>query len=301
MRPEVKRILVLGGSNTDLTAAPRSGQLVRGTSNPGRVVLAPGGVGRNIAANLGYLGLPVSLLSAVEDSPLGDSLLAMTEAAGVDVSRVRRGEPGESGVYVAVHDGSGDLAVAVSDMGVADRVDSEYVEANRSLIEDAAYLVMDANAPAEAMERALSIATGAGVPVIADPVSLEKGRRLAALEGRLFLATPNREEAKVLLRGTVAVDHFVVTRGALGVGWLAPEAERCRLFAPEPVAEGHSSGAGDAFVAGLVARLYEGGSMEEAIKYGIGAARLILRLPETTTPELSPESVEEEVKRCFYR
>ncbi len=164
MRPEVKRILVLGGSNTDLTAVPLSGRLVPGTSNPGRVVLAPGGVGRNIAANLGYLGLPVSLLSAVEDSPLGDSLLAMTEAAGVDVSRVRRGDPGESGVYVAVHDGSG-----------------------------------------------------------------------------------------------------------------------------------------DAFVAGLVARLYEGGSMEEAIKYGIGAARLILRLPETTTPELSPENVEEEVKRCFYR
>jgi sugar/nucleoside kinase (ribokinase family) len=73
------------------------------------------------------------------------------------------------------------------------------------------------------------------------------------------------------------------------------------LFAPEPVAQGHSSGAGDAFVAGLVARLSDGGSMKEAIEYGIGAARLILRRPETTTPELSPDSVEEEAKRCFYR
>ncbi len=56
-------IAVVGGMHVDIGAKPE-GRLIPGDSNPGRVTLRPGGVGRNIAHNLRLLGLDVRLVSA---------------------------------------------------------------------------------------------------------------------------------------------------------------------------------------------------------------------------------------------
>ena len=57
-------VVVIGGANLDLVGRPSHG-LVAGTSNPGHIRVSPGGVGRNVAENLGRLGVPALLLSAV--------------------------------------------------------------------------------------------------------------------------------------------------------------------------------------------------------------------------------------------
>jgi pseudouridine kinase len=292
------KVTVLGGSNIDITAMPASGSIVAGTSNPGRILTAAGGVGRNIAANLGRLGVPVALLSAVDGGPLGDAVLQETRNAGVDVTGVLRGAPGETGMYVAVHDETGDLSVAVSDMGVAARCDRSHVEDHRSLIERSLYLVIDANVPIDAASAAIEIAASAGVPVIAEPVSVAKAHILSRIEARIFAATPNRLEAAVVCSGSLTFDHLIVTRGVMGVAWLPADAGSAELIAVPPVENAQTSGAGDAFVAGLVALLTEGEPVRRAITAGIAAARLSLERPETTSAHISRALLDKEIMRC---
>ena len=59
----VKPITVIGGANVDLCGSA-IGPVVPKDSNPGRVRMTAGGVGRNIAESLARLGLPVRLICA---------------------------------------------------------------------------------------------------------------------------------------------------------------------------------------------------------------------------------------------
>ena len=61
-------VWVIGGVNMDISGTP-AGPLRAGASNPGRVTLAPGGVGRNIAENLRRMGRRVSLVSILGEDP----------------------------------------------------------------------------------------------------------------------------------------------------------------------------------------------------------------------------------------
>ena len=81
-------VTVIGGINVDVKGYPEN-ELLPGTSNPGRVHISPGGVGRNIAHNLALLGVPVYLLSAVGDDGFGREALSGTQQAGVRVEHVR--------------------------------------------------------------------------------------------------------------------------------------------------------------------------------------------------------------------
>ena len=56
-------VTVVGGMNMDIGGWP-SEELVAQDSNPGRVRMSPGGVGRNIAHNMSLMGLDVRLLTA---------------------------------------------------------------------------------------------------------------------------------------------------------------------------------------------------------------------------------------------
>ena len=64
-------IVVIGGANIDLRGRPIGEVLERHTSNPGKINVGSGGVGRNIAHNLALLNVPVTLLSAVGDDGEG--------------------------------------------------------------------------------------------------------------------------------------------------------------------------------------------------------------------------------------
>ena len=83
-------IIVIGGANIDIKARA-GGKYIAGTSNPGSVSFTPGGVARNIAHNLGSLGVNVALISAFGKDAAGEIAIAATKAAGVDLSLCLRG------------------------------------------------------------------------------------------------------------------------------------------------------------------------------------------------------------------
>ena len=77
-------VFVIGAVNMDLTGTP-AGELRPGDSNPGKVVLSPGGVGRNIAENLRLLGRKVSLITITGEDAYGDLIRERCRNAGIDM------------------------------------------------------------------------------------------------------------------------------------------------------------------------------------------------------------------------
>ena len=97
-----RSVVVVGGSNADVIARPHLTPVAR-TSNPGRVTVTAGGVGRNIAENLARLGTPTYLVSAVGSDAHGELVVSTTAGAGVDIDHVRR-VIAPTGTYVALLD-----------------------------------------------------------------------------------------------------------------------------------------------------------------------------------------------------
>ena len=288
-------VCVLGGVNLDLTFRAIHGAMRPGTSNPARTSLSSGGVGRNIADHLARWGVPVTLLAAVGDDALSASVLDATRAAGVDVERVRRIPDTVCGLYTALLDDDGELSMAASSMKAITHVDADYVDRCEDTISGASYLVVDANVDAAALERAIAVANAHGVPVIAEPVSVEKARRIAACRGSVLAVTPNENEAPVVLDPSAPLDasYVIVTKGSAGVDIFRPEDSREQpqaTLAGAPVAPVDVTGAGDALVAGLVYALCHGGELENGVHLGMELAR------ETV---LRPGSAPSDIDRAF--
>lgn len=284
--------VVIGGANMDLKA--RSARpVVAGTSNPGHVVRSPGGVGRNVAENLARLGTVTQLVAAVGSDALGDELLAATDAAGVDITLVRR-VPGPTGTYVAALDADGELVVAVSDMAATEALTAADVRSAAAEIASAGLVVLDGNLNRDALTAGWDLATDAGVPVVLDPVSVPKAAALTdLLDGSrpLFAISPNLDELAVL---GDPVD--LVSRGVELV-WVRSGAEGSRLFTgggctrlPSTPAEVVDvTGAGDAMLAAFCHGVLSGDDVIAAARLGHAAAALTVAVPETVHPDLSED------------
>jgi len=109
-----RRIVVVGSLNADLTIycerLPLPGETVHGNG----FAVNPGGKSANQAVSASKLGGTVSLIGAVGDDSNGAMLLASTEGAGVDVSRVRRSADVATGVAVIAVDAYGENNIIIS-------------------------------------------------------------------------------------------------------------------------------------------------------------------------------------------
>lgn len=299
---ELPRVVVIGAASIDTKGRARGG-LIPATSNPGEIRVSAGGVGRNIAENLGRLGVPTLLLSAVGDDEAGRHILEVTAAGGVDVSQVIVSSRSHSAAYLAVLDEKGAMRLSIDDMAIMEEVTPRYIYDRRRVIRGAKMVVMDANLSPAAIASALRLAAKAGVPVCVDPVSVALAPRLKDHLFYLSIITPNAQEAEVLSESPIR-DRFQATAAAqklvsLGVGvaiiTLAEEGlcyatsqERGHIPAIDcEVAD--ATGAGDALTAGVVYGLVNDFPVSEAVRLGVSAATLTLACVDTVCPDLSLE------------
>ena len=186
--------VVVGGANVDIggrSLAP----LVPGDSNPGRVGLSIGGVGRNIAHNLSLLGADVRMLTACGEDLYGQQLCAASSAAGIDMSHILKLRDERTSTYLYVTGPDGEMALAVSDMTICDRIDPDYLARHYALLQNARVIVCDANIPASSLHY---LAEQFSAPIFCDPVSTAKAEKLRPILSRIHTLKPNRLEAELL-------------------------------------------------------------------------------------------------------
>ena len=290
-------VAVVGGVNIDIggrSFAP----LVEADSNPGQVSTALGGVGRNIAHNMSLLGLDVRLLTAYGDDLYGERVAASCSELGIDLSHALHVPGGTTSTYLYLADPAGEMALAVSDMSICEKIPPAYLAANLSVLQNAQVVVADANIPRESL---IFLAEHCTVPLFVDPVSTAKAEKLRPILKKIHTLKPNRLEAELLsgvpihtredvekaadvLTG-LGVHRLFLSLGADGV--LAAMGQE-RVWLPNfPGHMVNTTGCGDAFMAALVWAYLEGTNLETASKAGLAAGSIAMESTETINPLMS--------------
>ena len=299
--------VVVGGVNIDIgghSAAP----LVAKDSNPGRVTVCPGGVGRNIAHNLCLLGVDTCLLTAMGDDLYANHIADSCEDLGIDVSHALRVPRGTTSTYLYLNDSDGDMALALSDMAICEKITPQYLQKNRDLIGRADVIVIDTNIPAESIAW---IAGNSPVPVFADPVSTAKAEKLRPVLPKIHTLKPNLMEAELLTGLPVANDislfhigralldtglqRAAVTLGSRGT--LAADRSAIEIIPRCNAHVRNATGAGDAYMAALVWSWLQGRNFRDSCRIAGAAAALAIESQETVNPRLSPEAVLERLEK----
>lgn len=308
-------VVVAGGLNIDILSRPFAA-LRPGTSNPAQTEFAPGGVGRNLAQNLAQLGYPVRLLGVVGDDPFGQSLLDKAGHSGVDISGVLR-RPGPTGSYLAVLDERGELHCGLSSMALTAALTPADAAPWLPLLGDARLLIVDANLSPALVDFLLEAAWQRGLRVVLEPVSAPKALELRPLlspRRPLWLLTPDRAELAALVGEPTLSDDPDALIGAarllrtLGAQWvlltlgrggslLVGEGEP--LLTPARRASVRDvTGAGDAFLAGLIAALEGGLPWPGALAQAHLCAALTTEVIGAVRADLSTELLRRESGRA---
>ena len=209
--------VVVGGVNVDIggrSFAP----LVSADSNPGRVTISLGGVGRNIAHNLSLLGADVRLLTAYGDDAHGAQVAASCSELGIDLSHALRVPGAATSTYLYLSDDRGEMALAVSDMSVCEKITPAYLASQLPLLQNAQVVVADCNLPAESLGYLAETCTA---PLFVDPVSTAKAEKLLPILSRIHTLKPNALEAALLsgveIRGKKDAERAAQVLTELGV------------------------------------------------------------------------------------
>ncbi|GLQ54284.1 carbohydrate kinase family protein [Devosia nitrariae] len=279
-----RRIVVVGDVMTDVIVSPE-GPMVKGSDRRAQIRQRPGGSGANQAVWLGVLGARVTFAARV-----GEADKARWEAyfRGRGVEPSLTADPAlPSGVLVTILDPDGERSF-LTDRGANLNLSS--ADLPDSLLVDTAILVVSgysffAPGPRTAVMDLMARAKARGIGIAVDPAS---AGFLAEVGSESFLSWTsgasllfaNREEAALL---TDAADigeqiallgaHFetaIVKCGAHGAALGGAGGVRLEMAAPRVVAV-DSTGAGDAFAAGFLKTLCEGGDEKRALASAIAA------------------------------
>ncbi|MBU5435856.1 PfkB family carbohydrate kinase [Pseudoflavonifractor sp. MSJ-37] len=299
--------VVIGGVNMDIGGRPHQ-KLVAQDSNPGRVHMSLGGVGRNIAHNMCLLGVDVRMLTAFGDDLYAQKIAASCGELGLDISHSLQVPGASTSTYLFVADESGDMSVAVSDMEIYDHMTPNYLASQQSLLDDAQLIVFDTNIPAESIRW---LADHAKVPLFSDPVSTAKAEKLRPVLGRLHTLKPNRIEAE-LLSGVEIRDEASLNRAAdvlldtglrrvlISMGgdgiFAADHNARCHV----PCCPGtmvNTTGCGDASMAAVAWAYLEGTDLEGTTRAALAAGAVAMESAETINPAMSAEALRERMGR----
>ncbi len=298
--------VVVGGVNMDIGGSSLA-PLVAEDSNPGRVRMSLGGVGRNIAHNLSLMGTDVRMLTAFGEDLYGQKIAASCSELGIDVSHALR-LPGENtSTYLYITDPEGEMALAVSDMSVCDRITPAYLAANLMLLQNAQVIVCDTNIPAESL---VYLAENCNVPIFCDPVSTVKAEKIRPILGKLHTLKPNKLEAELLsgvpIRCKDDVERAAQKLLELGLRrvFISLGAEGCygatqtqTMWMPNfPVHMVNTTGCGDAFMAALVWAYLEGTDLEGTLRAGLAASSIAIETTETINPAMSATLLEKRIK-----
>ena len=262
-----------------------------------------GGKGANQAAAAALLGGSVALLGRVGDDGFGGPLVRALGKKGVDTALIEEAHDSSTGTaFITVtEDGENSITVAP---GANRRLTPEDVDAARGAIAGAAVLVAQMEVPRECVARAVEVAGGVGTRAVlnlAPPFNVPR----AVLEGLDPLVVNEHEAAFLLGSAVEGVDgalsaapkllalgprSAVITVGEAGAV-LAGGGSAEHLPAPG-VDVVDTTGAGDAFVGALAARLANDTPLEDAVAYAVraGAAAVTREGAQGALP--TPEVVE---------
>jgi ribokinase len=257
-----------------------------------------GGKGANQAVGLAHLGLRVWLVGAVGDDEAGLVLLGQAAQEGVDATHVHRRPGTSSGLVVtAVDDGGWRYFADIPD---AVRVRPDDIEAAAPVIVESGTLIVGLEQPAPVALAAAEFGHEAGCRVVLDGAPADgafRKRLLAAADvvhagsydAEFLTGHPLRTGAEAIEAATALLEQgptlVALAAGPDGNALAWPGGSLLIPLGSGPVVD--VTGAGDAFVASLVASLARDRSPAESGRRAAAAAAwAVTRLGGRPQPSL---------------
>ena len=297
-------IIVIGAVFVDIKGYP-SRTYIPGGRNAGKVRYVHGGVSRNIAEDLGNMGLDPVFLSLVDPTGAGEDVLLRLKEHGVNTRFIRK-VPEGMGTWLAVFDNNNDVCASISHRPDLKPLLNLLQEEGNPLFAAAESVMIELDLEESVVEEIYRLKKKYNSRVYAAVSNIN-----IALERRAFLQQTdcfvcNRQEAGVLfsvefgdetpdvlacrlseLVTDAEIPAMIVTLGADGAVW-ADIHGRYGVCPAQQVPVADTTGAGDAFFAGVAAGLTYGKDLAEACAIGVRLASSVICSLENTCPRFLP-------------
>ncbi len=300
-------IVVIGAVFVDIKGFPE-GAFVPNGRNAGSVEHIHGGVGRNVAEDVANCELRPTFVSLVDDTAAGVDVIQKLQRHKVNTDYIRAVRDG-MGTWLAVFDADGDVYASISKRPDLSRIGDILDEKGDEIFRDADSIVIEIDLDKDVVKRTFRLAQKYGKRVYAVVSNMS-----IALERRDFLQSVDCFICNIQEAGTLFAEDFdhldpkelmtvleerikraripamIVTMGGRGAVY-ASMTEGCGHVPARKVPVNDTTGAGDAFGAGVAVGLTYGKNLPEACRIGTVLAASVIVTSESVCPRFLPEEL----------
>lgn len=298
-------IVVIGATFVDVKGYPLA-QYIPGGRNVGRVVQVHGGVGRNVVEDIANVELRPTFVSVVDDTGLSDDVVRNLIRHKVEIRYIARSEEG-LGTWLAVFNNEGDVIASISRRPDLSAVRKVLEERGDEIFSGADSIVVEFDIEEPILKKVLDLAQKHGKEVYTVISNMSIAMKRRDLLQRTAVLVCNEQEAGMLFSedytGTDPEDlkeimvrrarlsgipRIVVTLGERGAVYADKNGESgvCPALRVDVV---DTTGAGDAFFAGVAIGLTYGKTVGEACVIGTRLAASVISSRENVCPRFRPE------------
>ncbi len=291
--------LVIGFVFVDIKGFAANSYDPRGR-NLGDVRFIHGGVSRNVAENIANTGMPVSFASLTEDSALGNDVTKRLFAHGCDITYMKTVAHSGIGTWMVILDETGNVAGQISSPPNTAALEQLIAERGDEMVSRCDSIILELDTSEALDEAVLALAKKYHKPVytVVGNMSIILARPdfVAALDcfvcneieaGRIFdldlTQTAPRDMLQLLKTriGEIGCRAMVITMGEGGAVWYECDNDCGGITPAIPTALVDSTGAGDAFLSGVVMGLSRGLPLSRAVDVGTALASATIQTDES--------------------
>lgn len=293
---------VVGGANMDIQCFPKEG-LVYHDSNPGNMKQSLGGVGRNIAENMIKLGIRTKLITVLGDDLYSKAIIDGAKDVGIEIEDSLILEKTNGSTYFSVLNTDGDLEIAIASMDIYDQMDENFIKKKEKTLVNSRVIILDTNIPKDVIEYIVKNTKNA--IFFLDTVSTSKAIKISGLLNYFHTIKPNKIEAEKLSGIKIennndldkaaqwflnqGIKRVFITLGPQGVYY--NDGIDKGIIDGKKVKVINTTGAGDAFVAGLVYGHLNELNIKDTAIFAQSASILALIHENTINPNMSLENI----------
>ena len=297
-------IVVIGTAFVDIKGFPEDTYIPTGR-NVGRVEYIHGGVARNVVEDIANMELRPTYLGIVDDTPMGADVLRKLQNHKVNTDQVLT-IPDGMGLWLAVFDNNGDVAGSISKRPNAYPLVGLLEQKGDEIFQKADSVVIQVDLHKDIVKKVFELAEKYNTKTYAlvsnMSIAIERRDFLQKFDcficnqleaGLLFLddyseKTPQEMEAILADKVVRAnIPSMVVTMG--GNGAVFADCNGNSGYCPaRNVQVKDTTGAGDAFCAGVVSGLTYGKDLAGAVEVGTILAASVITSSENVCPRFQP-------------
>lgn len=297
-------ITVFGAVFVDIKGYPID-QYIPSGRNVGRVVQVHGGVSRNVAEDIANLELNPTYVSVVDDTGLGEDVIAKLKRHKVNTDYIVK-TPDGLGTWLAIFNNEGDVVASISKRPNLDKIKEVLDEHGDKIISESDSVVVEIDMDVEILKQIFELCDKYKKKIFAVVSNMSIAMERRDLLSRVNCVVCNEQEAGLLfseeyenmpeeeLENTIAkrikqanIDKMVVTLGEKGAVYADINGEH-GFCPPQRVDVIDTTGAGDSFFAGIAVGLTYGKTLKESCSIGTRLASAVIATKESVSPRFQP-------------